>query len=438
MAFTAAMTIAAVLMFGLAPALRVSNPNVSYVLTEETGFVAGGRRRARARRVLVVAQVALSVALMVLSGLTVRSMNNANSIAPGFDRNELVVGFINVGVRDYSRARGRLFFRTLLEKLEAMPGVASAAITSHVPLSMSIELVRIASQSQQAIPVSERSAVDTAAVSRNYFKTMRIPIIQGREFNDRDTNSSADVAIVNETLARKLWPEGAVLGRKLVVGPPGNIEAEVIGVAKDGKYRTIGEAPLPFVYLNSEQKYRSVVNVIVRPSARLASHAAAISALRSALHELNPDVPLYALQSMDQRIGISIAAPRYTAVLFGTLAALGCLLASVGLHGVVAYSVSERKREIGVRMSRGSSPSQSLWLILREGLTMTAAGIVAGLVLAALSGGFLSSVLYGVTARDPLTFALASLLMLVTTILACWIPARRASRVDPAIALHHQ
>jgi predicted permease len=438
LAFTAAMTIMAALMFGLVPALRVSNPNVSHVLTEETGFVAGGRGRSRARRLLVVAQVALSVVLIVLSGLTVRSMNNADRIDPGFDRNGLAVGSINVGVRNYTRGRGRVFFRRLLDELQTMPGVESAAITSHVPLSMSIELVRTAAQTQQAIPENERLAADTAAVSRNYFRTMRIPVVQGREFDERDTNSSMDVAIVNETLAKRLWPDGAVLGRKLLVGPPGRMVAEVVGVARDGKYRTIGEAPLPFVYLNVEQRYHSVVNCIVRPSRRMASAATAISALRSALHQLDPDVPLYGLQSVDQRIGISIALPRYAAVLFGALALLGGLLASVGLHGIVAYSVSERRREIGVRMSIGSSPAASLWLVLREGLRMTAAGIGVGLVLAALAGGFLSSILYGVTPRDPLTFAGAALLMLATTIFACWIPARRASRVDPATVLRYQ
>jgi predicted permease len=427
LAFTITMTVVAGLLFGLMPALRVSTPNPARILIEETGFIAGGRGRSKARRVLVVAQVALSVMLLVFSGLTARSMGNAGRIKPGFDINGLNVGSLNVGVRNYSVDRGRLFYSNLLAKLETTPGVEFAAFTSHVPLSMSFELVRVTSEAGQSIAENDRPASDTATVSRNYFRTMNIPIVQGREFRERDSNTSEPVAVVNETLARQLWPDGSVIGRKIIVGPS-RFVANVVGVARDGKYRTIGEAPLPFVYLNLEQNYQPFVTCIVRGRQ---------SALRSAVRDIDPDVPLYGLQSMDERIGISMALPRYAAFLFGALGLLGNLLASVGLHGVVGYSVSERTREIGVRMALGSTPTANLWLVLKEGLTITVVGVALGLAVAVATANFFSGILYGVSPTDPLALVAASLLMVVTTIAACWIPAMRASRVDPTVALRH-
>jgi putative ABC transport system permease protein len=325
------------------------------------------------------------------------------------------------------------FYRDLIERLNATAGVESASLVGSPPLSLSIRLARFAAR--QDAPEQETRMIDTTKVWRGYFQTMGIPLVRGRDFSPTDTETSPAVAVVNETMARTEWPNQDPLGKRFFIGFPEVKPIEVVGVARDGKYRTLGESPRPFVYTTFQQSYEGMATVIVRAAGGAST---GISTLRNAIQALDPETTTFGLQTMKDRIGVSLLLPQYVAGLFGAFGLLGAALAIVGLYGVVSYSVSQRTQEMGVRMALGGQRVDVFKLILMQGMKLTAAGLVLGLIIAVVTTRLLAAILYGIGATDPVTFAAVSLLMILVTLAACYIPARRATRIDPMVALRHE
>jgi putative ABC transport system permease protein len=269
-----------------------------------------------------------------------------------------------------------------------------------------------------------------------YFQTMGIPFVEGRDFLETDRQRTSKLAIVSESLAKRFWPNKSAIGHKISLAEDtgGLTPMEIIGVVKDAKYRTLGEHPRPYVYGNLAQTYPGGGVLIARVSGDIQP---VLSSIREIVRSLDADMPIVSLTPMTERMSVSLLLPRYAAMFFGTFGALGAFLAGIGLYGVVAYSVSQRKHEIGIRIALGGQKSDVLKLVVGEGMMVTGIGLALGLVLALVIGRFLSVILYGIPSTDPLTFSTISLFMAVVTFTACIVPARRASKVDPMVALRY-
>ncbi|HKE19301.1 MAG TPA: ABC transporter permease [Kofleriaceae bacterium] len=437
-AFTAGVTLLSTLLIGATPALAASRPDLATALKDDTGAVGAGGRRVRLRRALVVAQVTLSLVLLIGSGLFLRSLQRAGAIALGFDPRNLVAMSVDLQLQGYEEARGRDFYRQLLERVRALPGVTSASLATQLPLGLFSGTRRGITIAGHAALPGEDPEVDTATVGPDYFETLRIPIVRGRAFGKRDAPGAPGAVIVNQAFARRYWPGRDALGQHIQLGgggDPGTPSLEVVGVAADGKYVTLGEDPRPFFYLPLDQDYASSATLVVRTAS---DAGAAISSVQSAVHELDPNLPVYDAKTVTDHLALSLLPARMAGAVLGIFGLVALALAALGLYGVVAYSVSQRTREIGVRLALGARRRDILHLIVGEGLRLTALGVALGLPLAAAATRLLSGLLYGVSASDPVTFAAITILLVAVALLACSLPAWRAARVEPMTALHHE
>lgn len=434
-AFTMLVSTLTAVVFGITPALQASKVDAVTALKEESRTGSGSHGRKRLRNVLVVAQVSLSLVLLIAAGLSVRSMQNAGHTNPGFEPDGMVVMKVSPGTRGYTKEQGEIFYRRLSERVRATPGVESAAMTSHLPLVFDISVDSGVPQGSESLPTEQWTDIDTVGVSPDYFAAMRIPMVSGREFGDQDTEAAPLRAVVNELLAQRFWPGQDPIGRKLILGSKSKKAFEVIGVARNGKYRTLGEGPIPFLYTSVGQSYESGLVVIAR--AHGDSHAV-LAGLREAVRQLDERVPVTDLQSMDEEIGSSLLLPRMSAALFGLFGILGLVLASVGLYGVIAYTVGQRTHEIGIRVAVGAQRTSILRLVVSDGMLLTLIGVALGLTGAFLMTRVIRSVLIGISPADPLTFIAVSALLAGVALVACLIPARRAMNVDPIVALRYE
>jgi macrolide transport system ATP-binding/permease protein len=435
--FTFTISVLTGIIFGLLPALQASRTIIAGALKENSAALAGSRRRSILRSGLIGAQVTLSALLLIFAGLTLRSFYNAGFINPGFDPKNVVMAQVLPIRSGYDDARGIAFMDEFVRRTRTLPGVQSVSVASNLPLMLSIRVERFALEGEERLPPAQRRLIDSADVAPGYFATMGMPLIEGRDFSETDRNRTSKLAIVNETLAKRFWPNQSSLGHKISIAEDNGslTPMEIVGVVRDGKHRTLGEDPRPYVYGNFAQNYHGAGIVISRVTGDMQP---VLSGIRSVVRSLDPDLPIMSLTSMTERMAVSFLLPRYAAMLFGTLGALAALLAAIGLYGVVAYSVSQRTHEIGIRMALGGRRSDILTLVVREGMVVTAIGLVLGLALALAIGRFLSVILYGVTSTDPLTLALVCLFMTAVTLTACVVPARRASKVDPMVALRYE
>jgi macrolide transport system ATP-binding/permease protein len=436
LAFTFVMSLVTGVVFGLLPAVQSAKTSIVAALKDEAGADRGSGPK-WTRSTLVISQVAVSMFLLVFAGLAFRSLRNAASVNPGFNTDKLGVAVVEPTVRGYDETRTRNFSRETLARVRRLPGVRSAAIAGNLPLTFSIHLMGYSTEGPETLPRNQWKYVDGTLVSDGYFRTMQIPIVEGREFSETDETAGAQRVIINATMAKRLWPGETALGRRLYVSvaPRGGlVSAEVIGVVADGKYRTLGEQQRPFVYGNLLQNFMGGT-LVVRAQDDLQP---VFTGIRSVVREMDPTVPVFAMQEITERMRIVLLVPRYAAMLFGGFGLLGAALAIVGLYGVISYSVSRRTHEIGIRMAIGGQRNDVLKLVIREGMTLTAAGLGLGLLLAAIASRFISAILYGVSSADPLTFAAISALMALVSFIACCIPAFRASRVDPMVALRYE
>ena len=437
LAFTFAVSVATGIVFGLIPALHASKLDLNSALKDESGAVKGSRGRALLRSALVVGQVTVSLVLLIFAGLAVRSLRNATSMDPGFNPRNVVVATIAPRLSSYGETKGRAFFRELLARLNALPGVESASMTANLPLTLSVALSFFTLEGEEQLPENQRRLVDMTMVSPEYFRTVGIPFIAGRDFSERDQDAASQLVVINETMARRFWPNENPVGRRFSTTLFGAQlrRAEIIGVVKDGKYRTLGEEPRPFVYANMVQNYAGMATLIVRAGGDTRTVFADI---RKTVSSIDRSMPVFGLMTLTERIGPSLLLPKYAAMLFGAFGVLGTLLAVVGLYGVVSYSVSQRTHEIGVRMALGGQRSDILKLVVGEGMVLTGVGLALGLAGALVLARFISVILYGIGSADPVTFIGISVLMIVVTLEACYIPARRASGVETTVALRYE
>lgn len=429
LAFAAAVTLTCALLFGMLPAWRAARGDVSSELRE--GDVRAGRSASGwLRGGLVVAQVALSLVALVGAGLFARSLQAARSADPGFEPAGLAMVSVDLGAQRYGAEEGRLYYRRAVDRLESVPGVASAAVGELRPLTAG-PLRRVLHEDEPRDDPSLGHMVRTGSVSPGYFATMDIPLVQGRGFLPSDDEEAPDVAVVNRRLVELFWPDGDPLGRRLQIG----LEAEaveVVGVVPTGKYGDLAEDPQPALYRPVAQLYPPTATLFVRGRD---GAPPPLPAARRAVQDLDAALPLFDVEPAEALLGRALWEDRAVALLLGVFGLVGMLLAAVGIYGVVAASVRERTREMGLRIALGARSGSVLALVLGRVLALSLAGSILGLAAAALLTRPLGSLLYGVGVADPLTFGGVAALLLAVALAAGYLPARRATRVDPMVAL---
>ena len=433
--FALGVSIATGVVFGLAPALQASGSQTINALKEEGRSGSGGRTTGRLRSGLVVAQVAVCLVLLVGATLFLRSFIAAQSLSPGFDADRLVTASMDMFPSGYTGDRNRDFQRRAVEAVSALPGVQSAAFGSRLPLGFG-------GSSSTGIGVegyvpreNEEIVINYSTVGARYFETMGIPVRQGREFTGSDTPDSPRVVVINETMARRYWPQGNALGGQIRQGQ--NL-VEVIGVVADSKYSSINERPLPQLYFPMARSDASTLRMFVRSAG---NPSPLVADVRSAIRALDPNLPVYDARTLNEHMQVAVFAQRMAANLLGAMGVLALLLAAIGLYGVMAYAVSQRTQEMGIRLALGASPSSLLSMIVGQGMKLTAVGLGIGLALALAAFGSIGAVrtlLPGISPLDPITFIAVPVLLGAIALLATWIPGRRAGKVDPLVALRYE
>lgn len=431
LAFTAGVSLVTGVLFGLAPAMHVSRADINTTL-KESGRQPAADGRQRFRSALIVGEVALSLFALAISGLFLRSLWHAQQIAPGFNPDRLALGIVNVGSSGYSTERAHRFYERLLGELAARPDVAGAAITNRPPLTPGAAYT-INVEGRLPPPGAMGFTTGFAQVMPGYFEVMGIPLVAGRDFSAADRRGTRAVAVINEAMARLHWPGANPIGERFDSLVGGSIE--VIGIARDSKYNTLGEGPTPFFYLpilQQESLGFGAVNVIARSRT---DPAAVVPTVRAVLREIDPDVPLANVATMNDLLGQALWAPRVITVLVSAFGLLATLLAAIGLYGVMAYTVTLRAHEIGLRMALGATRHDILSAVVGRGMALTGLGVVVGVGGALAAARGLNTLLYDVGPHDPLAFVGMPLLLGLVAFSACYVPARRAARVDPLITL---
>ncbi|HEX8354595.1 MAG TPA: ABC transporter permease [Pyrinomonadaceae bacterium] len=437
LAFTLAVALLTGLVFGLAPALQATRPDLVPVLKDKPGD-AGRARRLSLRNALVVAQVALSLVVLVCAALFVQSFRHAKGIDPGFATSGALLVSVNPGLFGYAPEQGRDFYRRLGERVRGLPGVEAAGFIDRLPLGDgSSSWGPVYPAEQPPPPPGEGLDSFSEVVNPGYFKAMRIPLVEGRDFDDRDRAGLVpEAVVVNEALARRLWPgERSFVGRRMSLGRDNPDALEVVGVARDHKVRTLGESPRNLMYVSVDQTYRGGMTLVVRAPG---AGEGVVSGVRAAVRELDARMPLYDVKTMEQHLTWAFWAQNMAASLAAAFGLLALALAAVGLYGVVAYTVARRTHEIGVRVALGAQARDVLRIVLGQGMALTLAGLGAGLVGAYVLARLLGSLLYGISPGDPATYILVALLLAAVALLACLVPARRATKVDPMVALRYE
>jgi predicted permease len=421
----------ATLLFGLLPALRASRPDLVAALKDEGGG-STGPRKAWLRSSLVVAQVALSLVLLVGAGLLLKSLGNATSANPGFDPRNVLVAGLDLFPAGYDGTRGRVALRQMTERIEALQGVAAVSTVARVPLGLGgASSSRV--EAQGYVPAkNEEMMAWVHTIGPGYFQLMKTPLLAGREFGSADTESTQRVIVVNETFAKRYFPGVDPLGRQVKLR--GKVCA-VAGVVRDAKFQTLDEKPTPAVYQAEEQMFDSSINFLVRTAG---DPLAMSRAVESAIHAVDPQLPIYGQRSLETSIGTAYFGQRMGGSLLGAFGALALVLAAVGLYGVLVYGVTQRSREVGIRMAIGASRGDVLRLILWQGLRMTGIGLAIGLAVAVAVTRVMAGLLFGVSPTDVPTILLESLLLAVVAACASFLPAYRATKIDPILAIRHE
>ncbi len=412
------------LLFGLLPAWQGSRNDLATSL--KGASVAGGRLRLRLAT--LTAQIALSLVLLLTAGLFARAILRFRNADPGFATGNRLFAPVFVPQPQFTAASGRAFYDQTLNRLRSLAGVRSAALTTRLPLyAAGLESGCVARDTGKPAPAT------TMTVGAGYLNTMRIPLLEGRDFNVADKADGPPVAIVNQTLARRLWPNESATGRSFLFGCDHARILQVVGVARDSRIRTLNEVALPHVYLPFSQAYGGGIVFIVVETA--GDPGSLKEPVRKTLVSSHPDFRTYGVKRLSESLDASFWQVRFEVWVLGILGTLALVLAAVGMYGVIAYHVTARTREIGIRVAVGARPADVFRLVIGQGLRVTLAGIAAGLILSAMAARLLASLLYGVSTTDRATWAAAVAVWLVVAPLACWLPARRATRVQPMLAL---
>jgi len=435
--FTFVVSVSTGVIFGLAPAWHSSNPEIVPVLKGDSeAMQKGKRRRLNLRSSLVVAQVALSLAVLVCGGLFIKSFRKAQTMDPGFDtRNALLVS-LNPQLVGYKDDQARDFFQSVIQRTKTLPGVEDVAMTRLLPLGDSSNSNGpILKEGETLARGSAGRIVMTNVVSPGYFATMRIPFVEGRDFDQRDQLKTQRVIVINQRLAQILWPGEAAVGKRIFIGADSRDPLEVVGVVKTGKYRTLAEDPKPYIYSAMAQRRPAAMTLILRTSTDPTS---LVGSIRNTVQSIDRRVPLFDVKTMPTHLTWALWGPNVAATFSLAFGVLAILLSSVGLYSVMAYMVSQRTREVGIRMALGANRTDVMRLIATAGMKLALYGVVIGLLLALALVRLLSALLIGVSGYDITVFSVVSILLAAIAFIACYVPARRATKVNPLIALRYE
>ncbi|HEX8140380.1 MAG TPA: ABC transporter permease [Pyrinomonadaceae bacterium] len=432
--FTMLLSLLTGIIFGLAPALQSTRTDLVTELKEKSGPPKQARKRFNLRNLLVIAQMALSLVALIGAGLFIRSLRNAQKLNPGFETEKLMVMSYDLGAQGYNATRGREFDRQVQARVEAIPGVRSAAVASNAPFNGGF--LRSVFVEGQETPASGRGILTLVnTVGMKYFETLGIPVLRGRDFSTSDQENSVHVVVINEAMAKRFWPGQDALGKRFKFFGD-EFQTEVVGVVRNSDSTQLGEdPPRPVAYLPLSQSFAPAVTLYVRTEA---DPTTVLATVRREVQAIDPNLPLVAVSTISEVLNQVLWAPRMGAVLLAVFGLLALILAAVGIYGVLGYTVTQRTHEIGLRMALGAQRSDVLKMVVRQGMILTLIGVAVGVGVAFVLTRFMESMLYGVAATDPVTFIGVPLVLALVALLACLIPARRATRVDPMIALRHE
>jgi predicted permease len=432
LSFTVLLSLGTGVFFGIVPALRSSRLQVNDSLKDGGRTSAGGSGQPRLRNLLVLSETVLAVVLLVGAGLMVRTLQVAKSTGPGFNTDRVLVAAIDLRANGYSEAQSGALYSHLLEEAKTIPGVRSATLELWVPLWFTGRGYTVPNIEGYTLKPDEDRAIDYNAVGPNYFSTLEIPLLAGREFTPADGDSAPRVCIVNRTMAQHYWPGQSAIGHRLQTR---NNWWTVTGVVEDIHYHSMNEQPQSFVYFPFLQVPDTSANILLRTEG---APETLLGAFRSQLHNLDPNVPILESDTLANLLLSSLFAYRAAATLGALLGGIGLVLASIGIFGVLSYSVNQRTQEIGVRMALGARPADILRLVVGQGMRLVLTGMFVGIVASLVAAQLISNLLYGVKAADPITFAATAVILAAVALMACALPARRAVRVDPMAALRYQ
>jgi putative ABC transport system permease protein len=435
-AFAAAISVLTGLAFGLAPAFHAARTDSSDAL-REAGRSETGIRGHHMRNVFAVAQISLSLVLLVGAGLLLRSFVNLSSVNPGFNPQNLLTLRVTLPYAKYSKPAQYIdFFQRLLEQVRAVPGVRAAAIDNSFPLTGMTPGTDFEIAGKPAPALGQDRVTDVRLVGSDYFRTMGIPVLHGRAFSDGEETVQSHVVIVSESLARRYFPGEDPLGQKVKIDMGGEHGfSEIIGVVGDVKRAGLDTVPVAASYWPHAELPLSSMMLAVRADV---DPLANVAAVRDIVHRMDSDLPLSDVATMDQAVGDSVARQHFTAVLFATFAGIALFLAAIGIYGVVAHAVSLRTREFGIRMALGAKVGDVWSLVFRQGLLLAGTGVALGVIGTLALTPLIRGLLFGVGTHDPLTIAGVAAFLFSVALAACWIPAHRATRVDPLVALRYE
>ena len=434
--YSTLIALVAGLVAGLVPALRASRTDV-HDAVREGGRGTAGDGRSHLRNALVVAQVAVCLVLLVAAGLFVRSMSNARTVELGFQPDHMLVLSMDPSQQGYDETRGKAFFKQVEERTRALPGVQSATLSYTYPMNYENQAAYVRREDQTPEQGKQNKVAGYNVVGSDYFETTKTRILRGRALTAQDQDSTTHVAVVNETMARLMWPGKDPIGQRFLYDNGDNKPTEVVGVARDGKYSWMFEDATPYFYSPLGQDYRAQRTLQIRTVGAPADMALTAAKV---IHDLDPNLPVYDVMTMERSLegGNGFFLLTTGAAFAGVLGGLGLVLAVIGVYGVVAYAASRRTNEIGIRMALGANRSNILVMVLRQGFGVVLVGIGVGLVVALLLARLLANMLFGIQPTDPLTFGAVTVVLAVAAVAACYLPAWRATRVDPLIALRYE
>jgi putative ABC transport system permease protein len=435
--FTLAVSLLTGIIFGMAPAFEATRFNLHESLKEGGKNIGGGARSHRLRGVFVVAEIALALVLLVGAGLLVRSLWRLQSVDPGFNAKNLLTMRLSLPSRKYDNDRKRIdFFRQAIESIRVLPGVEAAGATNFLPFAGPHAGTLVEIEGRPKLPPGQGLTTGSCVTDLNYFEAMQLPLKHGRLFTEQEATEMRHVVVINEEFARKNLPGEDPLGKRVIIYmKDDNVPSEIIGVVGDSKHKGLDSEIEPMAYWPHSELGYSFMTIVIRTRGDAAGIA---PAARQVIQKLDSEQPLADIRTMESLLADSVARARFSTLLLAIFAVVALVLAAVGIYGVMSYAVTQRTHEIGIRLAMGAQTTDVLKIVLKKGLTLTMCGVGIGLGAAFALTQIMSSLLYGVSATDPLTFGAISVLLALAALLACYLPARRATKVDPMIALRYE
>ncbi|HKR61156.1 MAG TPA: ABC transporter permease, partial [Pyrinomonadaceae bacterium] len=433
LAFTFVTSVITGVLFGLVPAFRTMNLNLIESLKEGGRSWSDGGKRNRTRSVLVVLESAVAVLLLIGAGLLVRSLIQLQNVKPGFDPDNVLTMRIDLPMEKYSTPeKAGAFFSELEGRVSSLPGVETVGTVTELPLSGQPNDMPYTVEGRPPVSIDQAFDNDFRRVNRNYFSAMRIPFFRGRNFTEQEVRQSAKVVIISDLLARQVFPNEEPIGKRLIMAL-GNEPFEIIGIVGDIRHRGLDTTPSAAMYMPTNQS--PWTNLVVRTKGDPAN---LVGPVRNEVRGIDPDQPVADVRTMKDWMDTAVAGPRYRTALLALFALVALVLASTGIYGVMSYSVSQRTHEIGVRMALGARRADVLRLVVRQGMSLVLIGVGLGVIGAIALTRVMSTLLFGVTPKDPITFVGVAFLLTLVAFVACFVPARRATKVDPLVALRYE